>query len=530
MLKTPPVSPDAIQFEGESISPCESMRASFHHQPLDHAKKSIRLLRISKHLSRDGLLQCSLEHTTIEYASYTCLSYRWGESTPSHEILINGCTSSIGKNLFDFVNMFRTQPENIGYIWIDALCIAQEDVKERNHQVTQMGAIFSAAQLVYVWLGKRQGFDSSVRDSEGSRGATTAQLLSSQNDGMILYICDNAYWTRAWITQELILAREIVIFMDEESMPFPELVSKLKAYTRLLSRFPRYGAFAQYARIAHLRLLGRSPMHSSSGQDTPAIDESEDLVGKGLLTLVNHFRDKECGLPQDRIFSLLSICSPSSRIGVNYDLERFEVLRELLAKSSPSLCFCDILVGLRSLDLYGTSWAGHNSSWYRGQRSPNNVYVEINLQEARLHCQSYTFYGAFPPSHNECAAFLNCLATLGRRALGSSPDYLDFKGSVVVKPRDWQNWCSSFGKDAIRMSPASDVVPTQEMRISMHFIACLYEDPPEVELCNHALRGLSLVSGTDIVSAAPADYSKTARTYAWHSGHQYRRDWRWILR
>ncbi|KAF2633929.1 HET-domain-containing protein [Macroventuria anomochaeta] len=42
------------------------------------------------------------------------------------------------------------------WFWIDALCIDQDNVDERNHQVQQMGEIFSCAQQVFAWLGNNQ--------------------------------------------------------------------------------------------------------------------------------------------------------------------------------------------------------------------------------------------------------------------------------------------------------------------------------------------------------------------------------------
>jgi hypothetical protein len=39
-------------------------------------------------------------------------------------------------------------------LWVDALCINQEDTTERNHQVMQMGAIYEKAKRVVVWLGR----------------------------------------------------------------------------------------------------------------------------------------------------------------------------------------------------------------------------------------------------------------------------------------------------------------------------------------------------------------------------------------
>jgi hypothetical protein len=39
-------------------------------------------------------------------------------------------------------------------LWIDALCINQEDIAERNVQVQRMGNIYQTAKGVLIWLGE----------------------------------------------------------------------------------------------------------------------------------------------------------------------------------------------------------------------------------------------------------------------------------------------------------------------------------------------------------------------------------------
>jgi hypothetical protein len=39
------------------------------------------------------------------------------------------------------------------YIRIDATCINQDDVRERNHQVAVVGRIYATVQKAIVWLG-----------------------------------------------------------------------------------------------------------------------------------------------------------------------------------------------------------------------------------------------------------------------------------------------------------------------------------------------------------------------------------------
>jgi hypothetical protein len=59
---------------------------------------------------------------------------------------------SAAKNLWNFLHMAREQFSNASKIfWIDAICINQGSIPERNHQVSQMGAIYSKATDVLAW-------------------------------------------------------------------------------------------------------------------------------------------------------------------------------------------------------------------------------------------------------------------------------------------------------------------------------------------------------------------------------------------
>jgi hypothetical protein len=97
-------------------------RESFVHKPLDQTKASIRLLDVESELSSDGLIQCTIENSTID-AEYNCLSYTWGEATPCYDIMLNGKLMSIRKNLFDFLCEMKRQKtwSEKRRLWVDAV-------------------------------------------------------------------------------------------------------------------------------------------------------------------------------------------------------------------------------------------------------------------------------------------------------------------------------------------------------------------------------------------------------------------------
>ena len=84
--------------------------------------------------------------------AYQALSYVWGDLGSRHEILVNQHSIPVTRNLFLALRRLRS-PDAVRMIWIDALCINQANVDERNQQVMLMGHIYKNASEVLIWLG-----------------------------------------------------------------------------------------------------------------------------------------------------------------------------------------------------------------------------------------------------------------------------------------------------------------------------------------------------------------------------------------
>lgn len=96
---------------------------------------------------------CHLEAQSYESPKkYSAISYVWGDRSAIDTIRCNGVPTSITKNLADALRRFRS-PQKIKRLWADALCINQDDAKEKGHQVTHMGRVYENATCVLVWLG-----------------------------------------------------------------------------------------------------------------------------------------------------------------------------------------------------------------------------------------------------------------------------------------------------------------------------------------------------------------------------------------
>ncbi|MCJ1412132.1 hypothetical protein MMC19_006224 [Ptychographa xylographoides] len=147
--------------------------------------KSIRLLTILPSEAGD-IIKCQLEVVNLdETPKYTALSYVWGPRNPPTKIICNTQVVEVYPNLgsalrrlsplkspppgrfFNIKKALASIKRRIVHgdshhtrIWIDALCINQNDLDERSKQVSFMKEIYSKAANVIAWLGEDEGYAS----------------------------------------------------------------------------------------------------------------------------------------------------------------------------------------------------------------------------------------------------------------------------------------------------------------------------------------------------------------------------------
>jgi hypothetical protein len=90
---------------------------------------------------------------------YEAISYAWESREKPHSIRIRNIGDvRITKSLFDILRHFRYVHRS-RIRWVDAICIDQRNVSEKNLQVAKMADIFSASTTVLIWLGAGEETD-----------------------------------------------------------------------------------------------------------------------------------------------------------------------------------------------------------------------------------------------------------------------------------------------------------------------------------------------------------------------------------
>jgi hypothetical protein len=183
--------------------------SQYQYSSLSRGPESIRLLRLMPHeheSTERTKIHCELfEYNLRDLGKgthlYEALSYTWGDSEKSCSIFINKQKLGVTKNLY--AALLRLQDRSLGRIlWVDAVCINQNNSEEQGQQVQLMAKIYSKAHRVIVWLGKE------TVDTEGALGdiclaanEDTERSKKEINQQVILNLLRRPWFRRVWVRE-----------------------------------------------------------------------------------------------------------------------------------------------------------------------------------------------------------------------------------------------------------------------------------------------------------------------------------------
>jgi hypothetical protein len=243
----------------------------------------------------------------------------------------------ITKNL-DIALRHLRYKEATRYLWIDALCINQASNSEKSKQVAIMGTIFKTADRVTAWLGPEDSNSElamgwvhaigrnldvdwaaeAVRLRIEERTEEFAVRREQEMPGLVDFIegrgtfpwtNDEAaavfsllvrpYFERAWVAQELRLAKYVFFQCGKDTIPERSLWVSAKL---LDSNFKLNAGITSFERWSQAR-----------GRVFLLADTRMQGVGETLFTLRNNMGHLICKDARDKIYSVLGLMSLSTQ-------------------------------------------------------------------------------------------------------------------------------------------------------------------------------------------------------------------------
>lgn len=360
---------------------------------------SIRVLTIHPSNDASSPIVCDVEAVPRDSGSdYTALSYTWamnigGDASLSRSITINGSAKFISRNLFEGLLRFRKNEQSYR-MWIDAVCIAQDDDEEKTDQVSNMAMVYANASSTIVWLGEGQCSEDDAAAAAIMRclAATYREAPHSHPEhswrnpeGDLVSICalkdrydwksapsalkrsvreavqqcikflERRFFKRRWIVQELHYSKKDTICFrwggqycsETDIIDFVQSTTNEPTYRNLevdlQSDIDQRDWLVRLALDTH-NVVRRDRLRAYDALRAPLMMDLQ--LREDLTVVLDRCEDLECADPRDRLYALLSL-DPSFGLKPDYSLSTAEVytsFARLLLEKRLYMCIFSNLV------------------------------------------------------------------------------------------------------------------------------------------------------------------------------------------
>ena len=207
----------------------------------------IRLLNLLASNPENPHIECTLVVTEFMKDSklkpYEALSWCWGSAKQTSYIHIRKdgqiYAKYVSRDLVHALKVLR-HPKRDRYLWIDAVCIDQETLQEKNHQVEMMSDIYGRADCVCIWLGDGD------KASQMALRFIKKEVLQLQNFdelceseqasekwGALLDLMQRPWFSRRWVVQEIALARKAVIYCGADRISWRKFAVAVELFVEV---------------------------------------------------------------------------------------------------------------------------------------------------------------------------------------------------------------------------------------------------------------------------------------------------------
>lgn len=210
-----------------------------------------------------------------EWGDYIALSYVWNHpkkpEEPDHYfITVNGSAFKVTPNLYHALEALRKSDRvRQGFkLWIDAICIDQNNLDERGSQVARMRDIYQSAWQVLIWLGpsdegtdlafsalhwlsqeskKPKPMESFYRETASVKLGPIFTMWPTYQSPMkkevykaLFNFFTRPYWRRMWVVQEVAMGNpNSPVLCGDQCISWQDIYQAVQLITSDESRFGR---------------------------------------------------------------------------------------------------------------------------------------------------------------------------------------------------------------------------------------------------------------------------------------------------
>jgi hypothetical protein len=301
-------------------------------------------------------------------------------------IRLDGVEKAVTTNLEVALKVLRSK--GLLRIWVDAICINQEDREERTLQIKHMKLIYSKAERVVSWVGISESQQTQLEQAVFFNDLEEDPLIARpsgrlREDTIIVLksFFKMPYWERAWVIQEITAASQLVVLWDKHQMDWDGLVQRIEIF-QAKKGFPSE-SFASLQQLIHFRMNYH--------------DALENITLLEALKWSQYAKTTEL---RDRIYALLGVAwdGPNLVPAPNYIQPVKEILADMTKKMIRTYKSLDLL-SLKIID--GARLSSERISWIPDVMCLTPKYLTLHDQKFLSNIRKFkTIYIKEGPSYN----------------------------------------------------------------------------------------------------------------------------------
>ena len=213
-----------------------SRSGRFNYQPLSGSRE-IRIIELQAGQYSDPI-HCTIIHVSLDaLPQYEALSYTWGDIHSRTTIMCSPGQAPLSiTSSLDVTLRHLRWPGASRMLWVDAVCINQEDIAERGQQVQLMGEVYTQAQQVVAWVGEESETDVAVMElaSPGESATATPNLGNFPMGAVFRGIAalssfiKRPWFSRVWIIQEVALSTKLALQCGMKTLDWDAFVGAVQ--------------------------------------------------------------------------------------------------------------------------------------------------------------------------------------------------------------------------------------------------------------------------------------------------------------
>ena len=287
--------------------------------------------------------------TRFKWGDFETVSYCWESEVRENSISIDGLPFMVPRCVDTVLRRLRNLPEAKSGMkfWIDFICINQDDVLEKNHQVNMMRDIYASAFAVIVWLGESEDGSTNAIDHMTQIMQIEAEILRGQRFETSTYdewfsvipwheiysFLVRKYWTRLWIIQELALNHNATLFLCGDRQLTRRVIAMATSFCRYRENSGRVGTILATDNQNYSISERMTFFFSISYRVNRLLWLDASLEAASLDHILDLGQSAQSKDPRDKVYGLLGLLPKSlrSRIQPDYSptVSRDDVYRQM---------------------------------------------------------------------------------------------------------------------------------------------------------------------------------------------------------